>query len=107
MEKSKKYVALPCCHCTFLSDGIIMKISVGAAPIIRAGAVFIVRRRKRATTDRKTSKGKGEKMKRIRKRVLAMLLCLIMALPMCSSAFAADSKTEQYAKKAAAAGIKK
>lgn len=30
-----------------------------------------------------------------------------MAFPMCSSAFAADSKTEQYAKKAAAAGIKK
>lgn len=46
-------------------------------------------------------------MKRILKRSLAMLLCLIMVFPMCTTAFAADSRTEQYAKKAAAAGIKK
>lgn len=46
-------------------------------------------------------------MKRILKRTLAMLLCLIMVFPMCTTAFAADSRTEQYAKKAAAAGIKK
>ena len=46
-------------------------------------------------------------MKRFAKRTLAVLICFTMVLSACSTAFAVSTKTEQFAKKAAVAGIKK
>lgn len=47
-------------------------------------------------------------MKKLPKRILAMMLCLIMAVSMCAPAFAISSEDmEQYAKKAANVGIQK
>ena len=46
-------------------------------------------------------------MKKLSKRILAVILCLVMATSMCMPAFALDGQTEQYAKKFAVAGIQK
>lgn len=46
-------------------------------------------------------------MKKLTQKILAMLLCMTLAISLCAPALALDGRTEQYARKAAAAGISK
>lgn len=46
-------------------------------------------------------------MKSFTQRTIALLICVVMVFSVCTTAFAMDEKTEQYAKKAAVAAIEK